>query len=420
MFGGGVIARIVDKDMPIRAREIRGQLRSWWRLVARPGLSTDDARKTEWKIWGGISSGDDGERVDGGVVDLRITKPSGEVEPRPYVTFPPGIPQNDWRDTQYALFGAYDARNRSSSELLPQGLRFTLKLTVRDPSVQLQIEQAMRWWSAFGGLGGRTRRGAGAISVWSKNGHVLTAPTHAELASAGCRLLVGSSRDSALDAWRDAIAPLRNFRQGEHGRKGGRWRSYWPEPAAIRKITGTHRVKYVPEPPNFEYSFAPSPTDPEHFPRAVFGLPITFHFKNIKKDQADRHNNNPRNGGKKKMVADAKPDDPQDVELLAMKGGIEYKRLASPVIIKPLTLPDGKYAPCALFLPDSHVRAMGVTLTNSNGSAYSTLPKNFAAGTWFQEGVTRYPSAKSPGNEQAGFPLDAFREYLKGRGWAEP
>ena len=35
MFGGGAVAGQVDPQMPIRPSGIRGQLRSWWRLLFR-------------------------------------------------------------------------------------------------------------------------------------------------------------------------------------------------------------------------------------------------------------------------------------------------------------------------------------------------------------------------------------------------
>ncbi|MEI8633100.1 type III-B CRISPR module RAMP protein Cmr1 [Vibrio sp. PP-XX7] len=36
MYGGGVNAGEVDKEMPIRASAIRGQLRFWWRIACGP------------------------------------------------------------------------------------------------------------------------------------------------------------------------------------------------------------------------------------------------------------------------------------------------------------------------------------------------------------------------------------------------
>ena len=55
MFGGGVTAGEVDRDMPIRASALRGQLRFWWRLLHGAGRKSADLFDTESLLWGGIS-----------------------------------------------------------------------------------------------------------------------------------------------------------------------------------------------------------------------------------------------------------------------------------------------------------------------------------------------------------------------------
>lgn len=69
MFGGGVKARTVDTGMPIRAREVRGQLRFWWRLLAKH----KNLREAEELIWGGISGDDENEKSNKGVIDIRVS-----------------------------------------------------------------------------------------------------------------------------------------------------------------------------------------------------------------------------------------------------------------------------------------------------------------------------------------------------------
>ena len=53
MYGGGVNGGQVDKEMPIRASAIRGQLRFWWRIACGP-KDPKVMREKEEAIWGGI------------------------------------------------------------------------------------------------------------------------------------------------------------------------------------------------------------------------------------------------------------------------------------------------------------------------------------------------------------------------------
>ena len=73
MYGGGVKSTVVDKQMPIRASSIRGQLRFWWRLLAKHkwNLGTDiEIQQQEFLLWGGMGSGD--EDGTAGQVFLRV------------------------------------------------------------------------------------------------------------------------------------------------------------------------------------------------------------------------------------------------------------------------------------------------------------------------------------------------------------
>ena len=70
MYGGGVDAATVDLKMPIRVSAIKGQLRFWWRLLAKN--KKDDTwsfngdlkriRDAEFALWGGQGD-DDGGRA---------------------------------------------------------------------------------------------------------------------------------------------------------------------------------------------------------------------------------------------------------------------------------------------------------------------------------------------------------------------
>lgn len=75
MYGGGVISTKVDTAMPIRVSSIRGQLRFWWRLLAKYQwqLGSDQAiRKAEFELWGGMNDGEDNGKVS--KVLLKVTQ----------------------------------------------------------------------------------------------------------------------------------------------------------------------------------------------------------------------------------------------------------------------------------------------------------------------------------------------------------
>ena len=129
-----------------------------------------------------------------------------------------------------------------------------------------------------------------------------------------------------MDAWEQAIAPLRKFRQGENeGRKGRNGPSLWPEPDAIRLIT-SRRPKGA------------APT--KAFPRAAFGLPIIFHF--------------PQRG------------EPPQTELYPFyPDGVSCGRMASSLVIKPLVLQSGRALPIILRLDAPLPEGLGLRDTES-------------------------------------------------------
>lgn len=129
-------------------------------------------------------------------------------------------------------------------------------------------------------------------------------------------------------AWETALHWLRDFRQAvgrttEFARDEGRGRpgrSRWPEPDKIRRLTAVAAGNHQPR-----VNAAPA------WPRAGFGLPILGRFST--------------------------PGDPSGQFTLSWRrrpgeaGEFqEFKRLASPLIVKAVSLAGGGYAPVALWL----------------------------------------------------------------------
>jgi CRISPR-associated protein Cmr1 len=186
------------------------------------------------------------------------------------------------------------------------GVRFRMCLRYPD-WMKEEIEAALWAWEHFGGLGGRTRRGFGA--VWPEG---VSPPTEQALkaewsryvrsgkAPEGVPSLSGARYRVVELSWRKVVELYQKFRQSRNpGQQPGRpGRSHWPEPDAIRsilKLAAARHRQPILQPPILK------------FPRAQFGLPIIFHFKDT--------------GDPSTRIVPAKRD---------------IERLASPLIFRPL------------------------------------------------------------------------------------
>ena len=157
MFGGGVKPGEVDREMPIRASALRGQLRFWWRLLQGADREPSDLFDVESDLWGGISS--KGPRASR--VTLQVKgDPAGDhqlaAKSELARSNPPGLP----------AYGLILDRGEDPA-LLKAGYRFDLVLRFRQtaPHQPEEVIEALRWWASFGGVGARTRRGFGAVKV---------------------------------------------------------------------------------------------------------------------------------------------------------------------------------------------------------------------------------------------------------------
>ena len=303
MYGGGVTPGEVDRAMPIRSSAIRGQLRFWWRLLNGAGLRPQGVFAAESTLWGGISgTGPRASRVS-------VHVAAEPVEPSQLAKW--GSPGLDAPPYSLILEPGH------KPFLLNVGYEFTLTLRFANAMAadeRGQVIEALRWWASFGGVGARTRRGLGAVKVTGRE--VTFSPvSREEVNSRAGRMALRPPSENAVEAWRNAVETLSDFRQGRNvGRNPGRGkhsgRSRWPEPDAIRRHRRQHAHGHQPEHPV-----------KGQYPRAAFGLPIVFHFK-------DR--------------ADPKPD----AVLVPCRGD----RMASLLILRPYF--DGKgYRPLALLLP---------------------------------------------------------------------
>ena len=319
MYGGGVKAEVVDRAMPIRASALRGQLRFWWRLLYGGDRPSAEVFKEECAIWGGISA----EGPHASQVVVRVACPAVE-DNQLIVGKPPNV-------ADYTLI--LDPKEKKKPpKLLKQEYSFHVTLEFRGDDKREQVVEALRWWASFSGVGARTRRGLGAVKVPDAE---VKPVQKEEVEKLGGRIVLGPDVPDAMTAWRSAIGPLRRFRQVGVGRggAGSPGRSNWPEADTIRRVAGRWAH------------------DPQHavdgvYPRAAFGLPIVFHFKD--EDEGD-------------------PSDTLDA------AGEGRDRMASPLILRPYF--DGlRHRPMALLLPGWQDRVGVMVALKTSGHSVQAWP----------------------------------------------
>lgn len=343
IYGGGVKAGEPDMEMPIRASAIRGQLRYWWRFlkmndpVEENRLEREELFKEERRIWGGMTDAPD----EDGSSKVFIRVKCEPIERSNLIKASEKIGRNN--GIGYALFSAVQGRD---DDLIKEGIEFEVFISsggLNENDRKLVLE-SFYWWSCFGGIGARTRRGLGSVEVLSstdKSYKLLTKESVEKVN--GCKL-EQINTPNAINAWNKSVGRLQEFRQGaDEGREhksnsdgtkkyynGNRnspelGQSFWPEADSIRNTTGKkgHPIKHKDA--------------INSFPRAAFGLPIIFDF-NVRPSKCE----------------------PPKTELNCENS----ERMGSPLILKAMATENG-YNAIALLMPHQHVDTMSVTLDYS-------------------------------------------------------
>jgi CRISPR-associated protein Cmr1 len=360
LYGSGPQTRQVDDQTPVRPSSIRGQLRFWWRALYGGSYGTAKALyRRERELFGGLSK--EAKEVEASRVVVEIQKLV-----RAKVT-DEDISQNDL--ASYALWPARETQTERPTERWKPGIRFvlTLRLTKGRSSAtddERELIHTLRAWLLFGGIGGRTRRGCGAIGVPDEAARNTWLPESGEIGTIGAWLSAGQAANQvypsltgsrlclglpkqATNAWHESVGWLRDFRQGANprkdtapsgsfarqrpyvdGRDGKRsGRSRWPEPDQIR-------CEYAA----FDHMPLAS-QGPTSWPRAQFGLPIQFQFQDKEREKlgGGLYSSPPPPSGELVWSPEGKSDNPS-------------QRLASPLILKPAQLRDGSFVGIALWL----------------------------------------------------------------------
>ncbi len=381
LLGGGVESARTDPITMIRGSAIRGQLRFWWRATRGGRFNGDLKRMKEAEdlLWGAASTA---ERPRPSRVQIDVTgvdvgqefvvrdrrggaakdKYGGDVSiwhydsPYSYVAFPlqPKRGQEQPRggsgvreDVGFSLTVSYHPPQREGTDA-----------AVTDSVAMEDIEAALWAWETLGGIGARTRRGFGALRCIEADGvttqqppdardvmrqfrqayqdHVVAGVWPADVPNLGhgMGIKLTARVDDPLIVWQDLIDRYKRFRQDRHG---GRGRSKWPEPDEIRRLTGQTLLP----------RHAQRLSTVAKFPRAVFGLPIIYHFKDNPDGKSFAHN-----------------VDPQDTTL--KQHGRE--RLASPLILRPLPCANNRAVGMALVLAPRRLALDNLVLEVQDGS----------------------------------------------------
>lgn len=421
LFGGGAEVRTNDERFPIRGSVIRGQLRFWWRATRGRVLATPaELWRREEEVFGSTDFPS----------PVRV-----EVD---RTGFPPAVFESavfgQGTAGGYALFAA-----EAGDRVITQGLEFRVRLTwasadrlvrqreaqnearvkaklkplrVDIPDITDDLAAAVWAWVNFGGVGGRTRRGCGALRCDK------LAPTAADdlpawfrrwvagfehgSGAAGWPILSGRlayrrSGEPPRDAWLNVLDLFRRFRQGTPDRNGvgrdrGRQRnrpgrSRFPEPETIREAVN----RGGPRPPGQRTRRPDVPADA--FPRAEFGLPIVFQLKDETAPTPTRED------------PDRRKPFPKTV-LYPLVGTERAERMASPLILKPLALAGGKAVPIIVRL--DHPPFSAVELTQDRRD-------NVIGNEWPPTAVRRpdladYPDSPLAGS-RSGSAIEAFLAF---------
>lgn len=381
--------RPIDPVTPIRSASVRGQLRFWWRAIhGCQSASVEEMWDREALIWGAASRpGWIVTEVQAEVLRcerVAVNKTlGGDLLYGAFALRPDDQGRASNSDDGYLtkldcnarLRVSWSAHSTRESRLDMDGRR----------SIEEEVSRAVQAWLFFGGVGGRTRRGFGAVVKKGRSDQTpqqflddLRRRYENRSRLSGAPNLLGAvltvqkrTERSPADAQARALKALRDFRQGPNiGRDVGPGRSKWPEADALRRLTQTASRGHRPIHPAGNV-----------FPRGRFGMPIIFHFH--KKDIGD-------------------PKDPILTPSHAM-------RMASPLILRPLRVGDQGYAAALLRLDVPGTEELDAIVSCRASDVQEPVVTKLDSDT-----ATRIqPMAEHGGG--AADPLTAFARFFEGR-----
>lgn len=262
----------------LRGASFKGALHFWWRALAYERFhgNLQEIHKEESKIFGSADTGR-------GVFSIRISKPTPEKILNNNESFNGASGNVDGSGASYLGYGLMKPNAILNRPCLLAPSLFTVDLNFRD-KIDESVVSALKIMGLLGGLGSRSRRGYGSLTLEKVEGDITwVAPDNfgsykSEIASLLGTLLHGrpeysaftaASRITMLNSGNDALKLLDQI--------GSRMQMYrsWQKEKNFREDHDLVR--------DFVHG---NPTT-EHPKRIVFGLPHNYFFSSLSGGKAD-------------------------------------------------------------------------------------------------------------------------------------
>lgn len=266
---GGFDARQADALAPIRSKAVRGHLRHWWRLLAQAGTfdglllpggpvagNATRLRELEVQVWGALPR----ERDDDAMVAAPAPWSAVGVDVMLRGTARHEAASLARSRVPGLALALYFACEDDGRQVLSAPLNFDLRISVvaqQYPSFVEMLCRTVVCWAQLGGVGGRTSRGMGAVTLLQLTLDGADVPVHPlgdvgpavaaaqaiEVGGVVRGMLVKPGGVVAGDAgqalaW--GLQKLMGFLQLPHGRHrktdGSQGMSRWPEARLIRHL----------------------------------------------------------------------------------------------------------------------------------------------------------------------------------------
>ncbi|QTA80246.1 Putative CRISPR type III-B/RAMP module RAMP protein [Desulfonema limicola] len=339
MFGGDAESWKLDLKNPVRGQSVKGQLRFWWRTMQNindHSLLLD----TENSVWGGKTA----DYKNGSKSKVLLSISEVEIGDKVCAEMANKYAVKDDVMPTNVLFPITSLVKNLESIYFITKMKFTLNISFPE-SKKNEIINTLKLWTLLGGIGARTRRGTGSIyckelleglesqkDILSFFKDAASGETddleYSRIAGVKFFSQTINSGDTAK-IWHSFLESYGKFRQDRpQGKPPGR--SYWPEPDAIRLITGQFPDVHTPVHP-----------DGKWFPRAAFGLPILTKFTG---------DNEPGNGNNINLEPDIGTGE----------------RYPSPVILKVIRLNNGTILKCAIVLNQKFPQRLVLKVRHEN------------------------------------------------------
>lgn len=352
LFGGGVDPGEADPVTVIRASEIRGQLRFWWRAT-RGGQfdgKLEDMKAAEDALWGAASTKKQGGpslvQVEVDILNSGRSETVYSVNRYSNKGNPVADHQKKSQTSEYVSFPLQPRREETEIgwKSKPVVLGITFKLTFRfaaktkyhdkDWQIEPEVNAACEAWSTFGGVGARTRRGFGALCLENQNNK--SASQHWPTSQVeACTKWIQEILNRSTGKWDSHIPHLSPTVKFAVTRASSSPTKVWDDLVNALKIF-RGQVDVIPYRKNdiqaIRRLLQPKPISESirDFQRATLGLPLIY--QNLKGIYSRG----------------------QRVESVTLQGkSKEQQRYASPLILRPLACSDGTYVGLALLIEGS-------------------------------------------------------------------